>query len=206
MSRCQLIELLPQNPNRQRLERIAEVLRQGGVVVYPTDTLYGLGCDMGNAKAVERIIKIKGLKPKEARLSLICQDIAQIAQYAKVSNSTFRLMKRTLPGPFTYILPALHHVPVSMADRRRSVGVRIPNNNIALTLVELLGRPMANSSVKLPDDAGQYIIEPQELYDHYQHLVDIVIDAGPGLDEPSTVVDCTSDAPEIIRQGLGKFD
>lgn len=206
MGRCQIVELLPQNPNGQTLERIANVLKQGGVVIYPTDTLYGIGCDMGNPKAVERIVKIKGLRPKEARLSLICNELAQIAQYAKVSNTAFRLMKRTLPGPFTYILPGLHHVPVQMADRRRYVGVRIPNNRIALSLVELLGRPLASSSAKLPADSGQYVIEPYELYEHYQELVDMVIDAGPGLDEPSTVVDCTGDAPEIIRQGLGTID
>lgn len=205
MAHCELIELHPQHPNPHHLKQIADVMRQGGVVVYPTDTVYGMGCDIANAKAVERILRIKGIRPKDAKLSLIFNDIAHAAQFVKIDNAAFRLMKRTLPGPFTYILPCLHHVPDHLTGRRRTLGVRIPNSPIALGLVEHLDRPLLSTSTKSADELLEYPTEPTELFERYQHLVDIVIDGGTGYNTPSTVVDCTGREPAIIRQGLGEL-
>ncbi len=205
MSDCLLIKIYPENPNPREIERVVGILQNGGVIIYPTDTVYGIGCDISNAKAVERIIKIKGIKPKEAHFSFICYDLSHIADYAKVDNPTFKLMKKNLPGPFTFILPGLNRVPDHFISKRKTVGIRIPNNAIPLEIVNQLGKPILTTSLKDDDELVEYTTDPEQIYENYQHLVDVVIDGGYGNNVPSTVVDCTGYEPEIIREGLGEL-
>ncbi|BDX38707.1 threonylcarbamoyl-AMP synthase [Tenuifilaceae bacterium CYCD] len=205
MSDCLYIKIYPENPNPREIERVVGILQNGGVIIYPTDTVYGIGCDISNAKAVERIIKIKGIKPKEAHFSFICYDLSNIADYAKVDNPTFKLMKKNLPGPFTFILPGLNRVPDHFISKRKTVGIRIPNNSIPLEIVNQLGKPILTTSLKDDDELVEYTTDPEQIYENYQHLVDVVIDGGFGNNVPSTVVDCTGSEPEIIREGLGEL-
>lgn len=205
MSDCQFIKIYPENPNPHDIERVVEVLGKGGVIIYPTDTVYGIGCDISNAKAVERVIRIKGIKAKDAQFSFICHDLSHIADYAKVSNSAFKLMKKNLPGPFTFVLPGLNRVPEHFISKRKTVGIRVPNNNIPLELVNMLGKPILTTSIKDKDELVEYTTDPDQIFENYQHLVDVVIDGGSGNNVPSTVVDCTGNDFEIIRQGLGEL-
>lgn len=205
MSDCLYIKLYQQNPSPREIERVVEVLQSGGVIIYPTDTVYGIGCDIFNSKAVERIVKIKGLKPKEAHFSFICYDLSHIADFAKVDNTTFKLMKKNLPGPFTFILPGLNRVSGYFISKRKTVGIRIPNNSIPLEIVNQLGNPILTTSLKDDDELIEYTTDPEQIYENYKHLVDVVIDGGYGNNVPSTVVDCTGSEPEIIREGLGKL-
>jgi tRNA threonylcarbamoyl adenosine modification protein (Sua5/YciO/YrdC/YwlC family) len=199
-----LIKIYPENPNPRDLDQVVEVLRDGGVIIYPTDTVYGIGCDISKPKAVERIIKIKEMKPKEARFSFICSDLSHIADYARIDNSTFKLIKRNLPGPFTFILPGLNRVPDYFISKRKTVGIRIPDNSIILELVKLLGNPILTTSLKDDDEVIEYTTDPELIYEKYQDLVDIVIDGGYGGNIPSTIVDCTEAEPTIVRHGKGE--
>ncbi|HNT40858.1 MAG TPA: L-threonylcarbamoyladenylate synthase [Tenuifilaceae bacterium] len=205
MPECLYIKMYPQNLNPRDIERAVEVLKRGGVIIYPTDTVYGIGCDITNTKAVERIIKIKGMKPKEANFSFICHDLSHIADFARVDNSTFRLMKKNLPGPFTFILPGLNRVPDYFLSRRKTVGIRIPNHPIPVEIVRQLGNPILTTSLKDSDEVIEYTTDPELIFENYQYLVDLVIDGGAGNNIPSTVVDCTGDEPAIIREGLGEL-
>ncbi|HOA09397.1 MAG: threonylcarbamoyl-AMP synthase [Bacteroidales bacterium] len=205
MPECLYIKMYPQNLNPRDIERAVEVLKRGGVIIYPTDTVYGIGCDITNTKAVERIIKIKGMKPKEANFSFICHDLSHIADFARVDNSTFRLMKKNLPGPFTFILPGLNRVPDYFLSRRKTVGIRIPNHPIPVEIVRQLGNPILTTSLKDSDEVIEYTTDPELIFENYQNLVDLVIDGGAGNNIPSTVVDCTGDEPAIIREGLGEL-
>lgn len=205
MAECLYIEMHPQNPNPRDLDRVVAVLQRGGVIIYPTDTVYGIGCDITQAKAVERVMRLKGLKPKDAHFSFICKDLSNIADYAKVSNPTFKLMKKNLPGPFTFILPGLHKVPDYFLSKRKTVGIRIPDHRIPLELVDRLGNPILTTSLKDDDELVEYTTDPQVIYENYKHLVDVVIDAGAGGNIPSTIVDCTDDEPVIFREGLGEL-
>ncbi|MEW5845606.1 MAG: L-threonylcarbamoyladenylate synthase [Bacteroidota bacterium] len=205
MPECLYIAMHPQNPNPRDLDRVVAVLQRGGVVIYPTDTVYGIGCDITNVKAVERVIKLKGLKPKDAHFSFICKDLSNIADFAKVSNPTFKLMKKNLPGPFTFILPGLHRVPDYFLSKRKTVGIRIPNHQIPLELVDRLGNPILTTSLKDSDEVIEYTTDPELIYENYKHLVDVVIDGGIGGNIPSTIVDCSGDEPVIIREGLGEL-
>ena len=198
-----LLKVFKDNPNERFMELAADVMRRGGVVIYPTDTLYALGCDALNNNAIERICKLKGIKSDRTNLSIICEDLSQVAQYARLDNANFRLLKDNLPGPFTFILPALSKLPKAFKGRK-AVGVRIPDNRIAMALVEALGNPIMTSSVPIDDDMD-YTIEPELIAERYDGDVEIVIDGGEGGIEPSTVVDCTADEPEIIRQGRGEL-
>ncbi|NOU17904.1 MAG: threonylcarbamoyl-AMP synthase [Bacteroidales bacterium] len=200
-----LIKIYPQNPNPREISRVVGVLRNGGIIIYPTDTVYGLGCDITNQKAVEKIIRLKGLKAKEAHFSFICSDLGHIADFAKVDNPTFKLMKKNLPGPFTFILPGLNKVPDYFISKRKTVGIRIPSNNIPIEIVRELGNPILTTSIKDDDDVVEYTTDPELIHERYQNLVDIVIDGGYGDNTPSTVVDCTSDEPEIVREGKGEL-
>ena len=199
-----LIKIYPENPNPRDLDQVVKVLRDGGVIIYPTDTVYGIGCDISKPKAVERIIKIKEMKPKEARFSFICSDLSHIADYARIDNSTFKLIKRNLPGPFTFILPGLNRVPDYFISKRKTVGIRIPDNSIILELVKLLGNPILTTSLKDDDEVIEYTTDPELIYEKYQDLVDIVIDGGYGGNIPSTIVDCTEAEPTIVRHGKGE--
>ena len=200
-----LIKIYPQNPNPREVERVVGVLRNGGIIIYPTDTVYGLGCDITNHKAVEKIIRLKGLKAKEARFSFICSDLSNIADFAKVSNSAFKLMKKNVPGPFTFILPGLNRVPDYFISKRRTVGIRIPDNTIPIEIVKELGHPILTTSIKDDDNVVEYTTDPELIHERYQNIVDIVIDGGYGDNIPSTVVDCTTDEFEIVREGKGEL-
>lgn len=199
-----LIKIYPENPNPRDLDQVVDVLQNGGVIIYPTDTVYGIGCDISKPKAVERIIKIKEMKPKEARFSFICSDLSHIADYARIDNSTFKLLKRNLPGPFTFILPGLSRVPDYFISKRKTVGIRIPDNSIILELVKLLGNPILTTSLKDDDEVIEYTTDPELIYEKYQDLVDIVIDGGYGGNIPSTIVDCTEAEPTLVREGKGE--
>ncbi len=200
-----LIKIYPQNPNPREISRVVGVLRNGGIIIYPTDTVYGMGCDITNQKAVEKIIRIKGLKAKDAHFSFICSDLSHIADFARVSNPIFKLMKKNLPGPFTFILPGLNKVPDYFISKRRTVGIRIPNNSIPIEIVKELGNPIMTTSIKDDDDVVEYTTDPELIHERYQDIVEIVIDGGYGDNVPSTVVDCTTDDPEIIREGKGEL-
>lgn len=196
-----LIKLFEDNPNQRDILKIAEILRDGGVIIYPTDTIYAIGCDINNAKAVQRVCRLKGVKPEKANFSMICRDLSNIAAYAKVSNEVFKVMKRNLPGPFTFVLPATSKLPNVMMNRRKTIGIRVPDNYIVMAILEELGNPLLTTSVKAEDDVVEYMTDPELIHEKYEHLVDAVIDGGDGENVASSVVDCTGDEVEIIRQG-----
>ena len=198
-----LIKLYNENPNPRELEKVVSVLKDGGIVIYPTDTLYSMGCDALNVRAVEKICDLKGINPQKSNLSIICNDLSAISEYAKVDTPTFKLMKRNLPGPFTFILPTTSSLP-KIYKNKKTVGIRIPDNLIIREIVEMLGNPVLGTTVKLEEDEEiEYITDPELIHEKWEGIVDIVIDGGFGGIEPSTVVDCTSDEPEITRQGKG---
>lgn len=197
-----LIKLYNENPNPRDIERIVSVLRDGGIIIYPTDTLYGIGCDALNVRAVERICDIKGINPQKSNLSIICNDLSDISQYAKVDTPMFKLMKRNLPGPFTFILPTTSSLP-KIYKNRKTVGIRVPDNNIIREIVAALGNPVLSTSVKDENDEIEYTTTPELIHEKWTDIADVVIDGGFGGIEPSTVVDCTGHEPEIVRQGKG---
>jgi len=200
-----LLNINPINPEGRKITQVVDVLRKGGIIIYPTDTVYGLGCDISNHKAVERICQIRKLDPAKAMLSFICKDISQIAEYARqLDNPTFKLLRNNLPGAFTFILDANGDVPKLFKNRKNTIGVRIPDHRVPLDIVEELGRPILTTSLKSDDDILEYYTDPTEIYDEYKKLVDIVIDSGPGGNVPSTLVNCTNGNEfEVIREGAG---
>jgi tRNA threonylcarbamoyl adenosine modification protein (Sua5/YciO/YrdC/YwlC family) len=199
------LEIHPENPEGRKMQQVIDIIKNGGIVIYPTDTLYGLGCDITNNKAVERICRIKGIKPQKANFSFICLDLSNISEFTKpFSNSVYKVMKKNLPGPFTFILNASSKVPKLLKNRKKTVGIRVPNSPIVQGLLEELDNPIMSTSIKnIDDDITPYPTDPYEIYQEYQHLVDVVIAGGFGGNEPSTVVDCTGSDIEIIREGLG---
>jgi tRNA threonylcarbamoyl adenosine modification protein (Sua5/YciO/YrdC/YwlC family) len=199
-----LIKLYEENPNKRDVERIIAILKEGGIMIYPTDTVYAMGCDALNVRAVEKICKIKKINPLKSNLSIICPNLSNISEYAKVSNSTFKLMKRNLPGPFTFILDATNSLP-KIYKNRKEVGIRIPRNKIIITLAEELGNPILTTSVRDKDDFMEYSTDPELIEEEYGNVVDIVIDGGFGGLEPSTVVNCINEEIEIVRQGKGEL-
>ncbi|MCY7351157.1 MAG: threonylcarbamoyl-AMP synthase [Cytophagaceae bacterium] len=203
---AEFIKLYPRNPDLKRLRHVAEVLRNGGLVIYPTDTVYGLGCDIHNARAVERVTRLKGIRPQKAEFSFICFDLSHISDYAKVSNSAFKLMKKALPGPFTFVLETNNRVPKSLNANRKTIGIRVPDNDIPRHLVQELGNPIITTSIRDDDDIIEYSTDPELIFEKFQNLVDVVIDGGYGQNIPSTIVDATTDDFVIIRQGLGDLE
>lgn len=199
-----LIKLYSENTNPRGLQHIVEVLRDGGTVIYPTDTIYGIGCDALNVRAVEKICALKGIDPQKSNLSIICNDLSNISEYAKVSNNTFKLMRKNLPGPFTFILPTTSSLP-KIYKNRKTVGIRVPDNSIIRELVSMLGNPILSTTVKDENDEVEYTTDPELIYEKWDEFADIVIDGGIGGIDPSTVVDCTGDEPVIIRQGKGEL-
>ena len=197
-----LVKLYNENPNPREIEQVVSVLRDGGIVIYPTDTLYGIGCDALNVRAVERICELKGINPQKSNLSIICNDLSIISEYAKVDTPTFKLMKRNLPGPFTFILPTTSSLP-KIYKNRKTVGIRVPDNNIIREIVVQLGNPVLSTSVKDENDEIEYTTDAELIHEKWGDIADIVIDGGHGGLDPSTIVDCTSDEPEITRQGKG---
>jgi len=201
-----LIQLYPENPVEKKMEQIVQCLRSGGIVIYPTDTIYGLGCDITNQKAIEKICRIKDIKPAKANFSFVCYDLSHIADYTKpVDSTTFRLLKKALPGPFTFIFNASSLVPKMLHQNKKTVGIRVPNNAIARELVRMLGNPILSTSLRDDDEILEYSTDPELIHEKYKDLVDIVIDSGYGGNEPSTIVDCTKEGFEIIRQGKGNL-
>jgi tRNA threonylcarbamoyl adenosine modification protein (Sua5/YciO/YrdC/YwlC family) len=199
-----LIKIYPENPNPKAIEQVVEVLKKGGIIIYPTDTVYGLGCDITNQKAIERICQIRGIKPEKANFSFICSDLRHISDFVKpIDTTVFRLLKKALPGPFTFIFNANNNVPKLLSSNKKTVGIRVPDNSIARAIVEMLGNPILSTSIKDDDELVEYSTDPELIYEKYEALVDAVIDGGYGDNEASTVVDCTKGDFEIIRQGKG---
>lgn len=200
-----LIKIHPENPQQREIERVAQFLRDGGLIVYPTDTVYGLGCDIFNVKAVEKICWYKNIDVRKANLSFICYDLSNISQYAKVDNDTFKLMKKNLPGPFTFILNGNNSLP-KLFRNKKTVGIRVPDNNVIRQLVKELGNPILSTSVK--DDSTEemeYFTDPELMEEKMGHIADAIIDSGYGSLTPSTIVDCTSGEAVIVRQGKGEL-
>ncbi len=202
-----MLNINPDNPQGRKIDQVVEILEKGGVMIYPTDTVYALGCDIFNPKAVERICRIRGLNPVKAMLSFMCNDISQVSEYtAQIDNQIFRMMKRNLPGPFTFVLKSNNRVPKLFRNRKQTVGVRIPDHNIVQALVNALGRPILTTSLKSDDEILEYFTDPIDIYEDFKHQVDVVIDGGIGGNVGSTVVDCTDVEPVILREGAGTFD
>lgn len=199
-----LLKINPDNPEGRKIDQVVDALNDGGIIIYPTDTVYGLGCDIENDKAVERICQLRGLDPKKAMLAMICRDISQVSEYAQqIDNPVFRLLKRNLPGPFTFVLNAANSVPKMFKNRKKTIGVRVPDHQVPQAIIEKLGRPILTTSLKSDDEILEYVTDPEAIFEDFKKLVDIVIDSGPGGNTPSTVVDCTDEKPVVLRLGAG---
>lgn len=199
------LKIYPENPNPREIEKIIDVLRDGGIVVYPTDTIYAFGCDALNVRAVEKICRMKNINPQKSNLSIICYDLSNLSEYAKVSNAAFKLMRKNLPGPFTFILPTSNELP-KIYKHRKEVGIRIPNNSIVRQIVYELGNPILTTSIHDEEDLIiEYATDPELIFEKYEKHVDAVIDGGYGGLVPSTIVDCRTDDFEILREGKGKL-
>lgn len=201
-----LLRIHPDNPGERQIRMVVECLRDGGIVIYPTDTIYGIGCDIFKVKTVERIAELRGLKPGKTMFSFICHDLSQLSEFTRpIENPVFKVMKANLPGPFTFILNANNNVPRHIQSKRKTVGIRIPDNQIPLEIVRQLGNPIMSTSVHDDDEIIEYTTDPELIYEKFQNLVDIVIDGGYGGNVPSTVVDCTSGFIEVTREGKGRL-
>ena len=204
---AEFLKIHPQNPEMRKINRVVEVLRAGGVIIYPTDTVYGIGCDLMSRKAIERLCKIMDIKPNKLDLSFICTDLSQVSDYVKqIDTPVFKVMKKSLPGPFTFILESSNRVPKILDVSKKTVGIRIPNHNIPIALVTELGNPVITSSVKDEDTIIEYTTDPEEIYEDFKNKVDMIIDGGVGGNIPSTVIDCTDGELSLVRKGLGDFD
>lgn len=200
-----LLHLHPQNPQPRNIQTIKECLMDGGVIIYPTDTIYGLGCDIFQHKAIERICLIKQVEPQKAQLSFVCADLSDLSKYTKqISTPLYRMLKQYLPGPYTFILPASKDVPKILQSKKNTIGLRIPDNKIAMHIVQSLGRPILSAS--LPGEMVEEYTDPETINANFEKLADIIIDGGPGGIEPSTVIDCTKEPFELIRQGAGEWN
>lgn len=205
MSQARLFRIHPENPDERKIREIVAILREGGIVIYPTDTVYGIGCDIFQPKAIEKIAKIKNLKPEKANFAIICQDMSHLAEYAKISTPVFKVMKRALPGPFTFILPATSEVPRIFQNNRKTIGIRIPDHAIPKAIVKELGHPILTTSIVDEDDVLEYSTDPELIFEKFSTRVDAVIDGGYGQNVASTIVLCENDEFEVIRNGLGDF-
>lgn len=202
-----LLEIHPQNPEPRKIAQAVEIIRKGGVVIFPTDTIYALGCDLNNTKAIEKVCKILGKKPEKANLSLICADLRDLSAYSAPINSTvFKLMKACLPGPYTFILKSSRLVPKLFQSNKKTVGIRVPDNKIIHSLLEQLGNPLVSASVHSEDEIIDYLTDPQEIYEQFENQIDLLIDGGAGDNQPSTVIDCIEGEPVLVREGKGKVD
>lgn len=199
-----LLRIHPDNPQDRLIRQVVDTLRNGGIIIYPTDTIYGLGCDIFQQKAIERIARIKKVDPQKAQLSFVCSDLSHLSDFAKqIPTSTYRLLKEYLPGPYTFILPASKMVPKILQSKKDTIGLRIPENNIAQAIVKELGRPILSAS--LPGEQVEDYTDPEVMYENFMNEVDIVIDGGAGGTIPSTIIDCTGGEPVVLRQGLGEW-
>ena len=201
---AELLRIHEQNPEMRKIEKVVEVLQNGGIVIYPTDTVYGIGCDLHNKRGVEKLFSLLELKPKKLKLSFICRDLSQVSHYIKpITTHVFKILKRALPGPFTFLLHANNEVPKILNTSKKTVGVRIPQNNITLSMVEALGNPIISASIKDEDEIIQYTADPEIIFERYKKKVDIVVAGALSGVEPSTVIDLTEGDINLIRQGLG---
>lgn len=204
---AELLKIHPVNPEQRKIRHVTEVLLKGGLIVYPTDTVYGIGCNLMNKKAVENLCYVLGIKPQKLDLSFICRDLSQISEYARrIDTPVFKILKKSLPGPFTFILESSSRVPKILDVNKKTVGIRIPDHPVPRMIVDILGNPIITASIKNEDTIREYTTDPVEMYNDLKHQVDIVIDSGAGGNIPSTVVDCTGPTIEIIRQGRGDLD
>lgn len=203
---AQFIKIYEDKPNEAAIARVVKVLQDGGLVIYPTDTVYGLGCDITNTKALERIAKIKGVKLDKANFSFICHDLSNLSDYVKqIDTSTFKLLKKSLPGPYTFILPGNNNLPKEF-KKKTTVGIRIPDNSIALEIVRKLGNPIVSTSIRDEDDVIEYTTDPELIFEKWQNLVDVVVDGGYGDNMASTIIDLSGDEPIVVREGKGSLD
>ena len=204
---AELLKIHPQNPEPRKIKYAVDILQKGGVIIYPTDTVYGIGCDLLNRRAVERLCKVQDVKPQKLNLSFICADLSHISQFVRrIDTPEFKILKRALPGPFTFIFESSSEVPKILGVNKKTVGIRVPQHIVPLAIVDLLGNPLITSSVKDDDKIKEYTTEPEEIYEDFKHLVDLVIDSGPGGNIPSTIIDFTSGVPIVARHGLGIFE
>ena len=202
----EIIKIYEDKPSEAAIKKVVEVLRNGGLVIYPTDTVYGLGCDITNSRALEKIAKIKGIKLEKANFSFVCSDLSNLSDYVKqIDTSTFKILKRALPGPYTFILPGNNDLPKEFR-KKKTVGIRVPHNNIALQIVEMLGNPIVSTSIRDEDEFIEYSTDPELIFEKWQDKVDLVIDGGYGDNVASTIIDLTGYEPEVVREGKGSLD
>lgn len=200
---AQLLKIYEDNPNEAAIKKVVEVLKNGGLIIYPTDTVYGLGCDITNVKAVEKVAKIKGIKLEKANLSFICSDLSHISDYVKqIDTATFKILKRALPGPYTFILPGNSNLP-KVFKNKKTVGIRVPDNNIIRAIVKELGNPIISTSIHDEDEVLEYSTDPELIFEKWQYQIELVIDGGYGDNVPSTIIDLSGNEPEVIREGKG---
>lgn len=203
---AQFIKIYPENPNPNEIKKVVDVLRKGGLVIYPTDTVYGLGCDITNTKALEKIARIKGVKLAKSNFSFICADLSNLSEYVKqIDTATFKILKRALPGPYTFILPGNNNLPKDF-KKKKTVGIRVPDNSIAKALVLALGNPIISTSIRDEDEMLEYTTDPELIYEKWENLVDIVIDGGYGDNIGSTIIDLSEGEPVVLREGKGSLD
>jgi len=204
---AELVKIHPLNPEGRKIQRTIEILKRGGIIIYPTDTIYGIGCDLMNRKAIERLCRVMEIKPHKLDLSFICNDLSHISEYVKrIDTPVFKILKKALPGPYTFILESSSKVPRILDVNKKTVGIRIPDHAIPRSIVAQLGNPLINSSIKDDDVIKAYTTDPDEIFEDFKHSVDLVIDGGPGNNIPSSVIDCTGDQIVIVREGLGSVD
>ena len=203
---AQFIKIYNENPNPKEIDRVVEVLKKGGLIIYPTDTVYGLGCDITNTKGLERIARIKNIKLAKANLSFICNDLSHMSDYVKqIDTPTYKILKRALPGPYTFVLPGNSNLPRAFKNKK-TVGIRVPDNNIIREIVKELGNPIISTSIRDEDDVIEYTTDPELIYEKWKNIVDLVIDGGFGGNQPSTVIDLSKDEIEIVREGKGSLE
>ena len=202
-----LLKIYPENPNSKHIRQVVDVLEVGGIVIYPTDSVYAIGCDINASRSMERIARHKGTDPSNPEMSLIFHDLSQLAEYTIIrENNIFKLLKRNTPGPFTFIVRANNQIARMFKNRKKTVGIRIPDNQVVLEIVRELGRPIITTSVHDPDAIIEYTTDPELIWEKYRGFADMIIDGGYGNNEPTTIVDCTEDEPVIIRQGIGELE
>ena len=205
-SMSQFLKIYPNNPNEKEISKVVKILKDGGLIIYPTDTVYGLGCDITNTKALERIAKIKGIKLEKANFSFVCHDLSNISDYVKqIDTATFKILKRALPGPYTFILPGNNNLPKEF-KKKTTVGIRVPNNNIVLEIVKQLGNPIVSTSIHDEDEVLEYSTDPELIFEKWQNIVDLVIDGGYGDNIASTIIDLSGFEPVVVREGKGNLD